>query len=202
MGKVRHIGRHVQKEAVSSAVLSSSGKLVTGEHGPRTLPELARSYLTMLASVRRPENWAQRRLTPPCHRPMVIEFSLTVECYFFLTVRVAGFSVSPPLALSKASESLALNGYRRTDCCPVVLRETSTRRLLAQTIICKWLSILPRSSGVRSGFSSTNCFTWSAVRLSSSPTALVSMFDAGTPCSTRKLLVRFTRRSVSFWLYS
>jgi hypothetical protein len=35
---------------------------------------------------------------------------------FFLTARVAGFSLSPPLVLSNARASFALNGYWRTDC--------------------------------------------------------------------------------------
>jgi hypothetical protein len=36
--------------------------------------------------------------------------------FFFLTARVAGFSLSPPLVLSNARASFALNGYCRTDC--------------------------------------------------------------------------------------
>ena len=31
-------------------------------------------------------------------------------------------------SLSRVRASAALNGYRRTDCCPVVLKVTSTRR--------------------------------------------------------------------------
>src|SRR5689334_2287708 len=40
-------------------------------------------------------------------------------------------AASPPDLLSKVKASLALNGKRRTDCSPVVLRVMSTRRLLA-----------------------------------------------------------------------
>src|ERR1700690_1427419 len=96
-----------------------------------------------------------------------------------------GFAGSLPFGLSNTSESLALNGYWRTDCWPVVFRLMSTLRLVARTITLKLASIFWRSSGVRSGFWSISCFTWGSVRLSSLPSERVSMLASGTPCSTR-----------------
>src|ERR1700675_4644557 len=108
---------------------------------------------------------------------------------------------SPPAGLNNASESCALKGNWRTDCWPVVLSETSTRRLLAHTITRRLASIFRRSSLLKSGLSSTNFLTCSGVRLSSSPRARVSILVVGAPCSIRKVLVRSTRRSVSSLLY-
>jgi len=101
----------------------------------------------------------------------------------------------------RGSASLALKGYWRPDCWPVVFRETSTRRLLAHTITRRLPSILRRSSLLSSGLLSTKFLTCSGVRLSSSPRDRVSMLADGTPCEVRKLLVRSTRRSVSSLLY-
>src|SRR5580692_7371453 len=81
---------------------------------------------------------------------------------------------APPL-LSKVKESLALKGKRRTDCSPVVLRVTSTRRLLAKRTVSKFFRNLSFSAGVRSGSSSSSCLTSASVRFCSSPYALVSM---------------------------
>ncbi len=66
-------------------------------------------------------------------------FGFTVEkgrlAYFFaggtcfLTAPPAAFFLDVRFRSSRrVSESAALNGYRRTDCCPVVLKVTSTRR--------------------------------------------------------------------------
>src|ERR1700730_12408224 len=114
---------------------------------------------------------------------------------------LACIATSPPEGLSRVSESLALKGYCRTDCWPVVLSETSTRRLLAHTITWRLPSILRRSSALSSGLSSISFLTWSGVRLSSSPRDRVSMLADGTPWAVRKALVRSTRRWVSSWLY-
>src|ERR1700732_5332546 len=129
-----------------------------------------------------------------------LPFTGTGLAVFFLGA-LACLAVSPPAGLSKVSESFALKGYWRTDCWPVVLSETSTRRLLAHTITWRLPSILRRSSALSSGFSSISFLTWSGVRLSSSPRDRVSMLADGTPCAVRKALVRSTRRSVSSWLY-
>src|ERR1700722_8826850 len=117
--------------------------------------------------------------------------------YRFFCFLTACGSFSPPFVLISARASLVLNGYLRTDCWPVVLRVTSTRRLFARTMTAKLSSVFLRSSGLRSG-SSCNCsLTWSADSSSSLPNARTSMLPAGTPCSTRKLLARSTRRSES-----
>src|SRR6267143_3571501 len=105
---------------------------------------------------------------------------------FFLT---GGF-FSPPLGLISAKKSLALNGYRRVDCCPVVLKVTSTRRLLARTNTCRLFSICCLSAGLKSGFCA-----------SSLPNDRVSKWSAGSPCSTRKFLLRSTRRCEGFVVF-
>src|SRR5579872_3193651 len=115
-----------------------------------------------------------------------------LEIFFIVACGLVRVLLSLPFSLSSVMESLALNGYRRVDCCPVVLREMSTRRLLAQTIVCRLLSISRRSSSLKSGFCSISCFTCEASRFSSLPNDRVSMFPAGTPCSIRNLLVRST----------
>src|SRR6267143_2276966 len=116
---------------------------------------------------------------------------------FFLT---GGF-FSPPLGLISAKKSLALNGHRRVDCCPVVLKVTSTRRLLASTNTCRLFSICCQSAGLKSGFCAISSFIWSAVSWSSLPNDRVSKWSAGTPCSTRKFLVRSTRRCEGFVVF-
>jgi hypothetical protein len=56
-----------------------------------------------------------RPASPGCRRPTQLKFAYGCVL-FFLTAGLAGFPFSPPLALNNARESLALNGYRRTDC--------------------------------------------------------------------------------------
>src|SRR5882672_6700762 len=95
------------------------------------------------------------------------------------------FRVSPPARLSKVRESLALKGKRRTDCSPVVLRVTSTRRLLARRTVSRFFRIFCFSAALRSGSASIRFLTSSEVMFFSKPNALVSMWSAGTPFSTR-----------------
>src|SRR6202035_4412568 len=72
---------------------------------------------------------------------------------FFLADGLAVFPVAD--CCSSVKESAALNGYCRTDFCPVVLSVMSTRRLLASNTVCRLSSTLRRCSGVSSGFCST-----------------------------------------------
>src|SRR5258708_38524302 len=108
----------------------------------------------------------------------------------------------PPLGLISAKKSLALNGYSLVDCCPVVLKETSTRRLLARTITCRLFSICCLSAGAKSGSCDISSFIWSTVSWFPLPKDRVSRWSSGTPCPTKKVLVRSTRRAVSALLYS
>src|SRR5437016_3142946 len=94
------------------------------------------------------------------------------------------FPVSPPL-LSKVRASFALKGKRRTDCSPVVLRVTSTRRLLARRTVSRFFRIFCFSAALRSGSVSIRFLTSSEVMFFSKPNARVSMCSAGTPFSTR-----------------
>src|ERR1051325_1998734 len=108
----------------------------------------------------------------------------------FFGVRFAGaffagafFSLSrPPIRLNASVE---LNGNCRTDVSvwPAEFNVTSTRRLLAMLIRTILAIARLRSSVVRSGFCSIDCFTSSVVRLCSLPKALVSIAASGTPFS-------------------
>src|SRR5437016_4003739 len=94
-------------------------------------------------------------------------------------------AVSPPPRLSNVKASLALKGKRRTDCSPVVLRVTSTRRLLARRTVRRFFRIFCFSAGVMSGSASISFFTSSDVMFFSKPNARVSRWSAGTPFSMR-----------------
>src|SRR5712692_402212 len=134
------------------------------------------------------------------------------DYFFFVGFLVPFFAAGPFLAAAaflsaslppiRVNESAALNGYCRTDVSvwPPVFMVTSTRRLLAHLMTWVLRRNLAFSSGVISGFCSTADFTSSAVRFCCLPKALVSRPASGTPCSTRKLLTRATRRSESAWL--
>ena len=69
------------------------------------------------------------------------------------------FARSPPDLLSKVKASLALNGKRRTDCSPVVLRVTSTRRLLARRTVRRFRTSRCFSAGVKSESASISFLT-------------------------------------------
>src|ERR1700730_6587077 len=105
----------------------------------------------------------------PRHLDDLFTFFAFCSAYCFLGAFLVTGSFATPFTLISAKASLALKGYRRTDCCPVVVRETSTRRLLARTMTCKLLNIFWRSSELKSGFSCICCFTCSAFRASSLP---------------------------------
>src|SRR5215470_1093328 len=76
--------------------------------------------------------------------------STSVFCYglagflgagFGLVSAAAPLAFSPPPLLSSVKASLALNGNCRTDCSPVVLKVTSTRRLLAKRTVRRFFRI-------------------------------------------------------------
>ena len=126
---------------------------------------------------------------------------LPARRYGFLVVGFAAgffgaafFLASDSLPPIRVKASVALKGNWRTEVWPVVLKVTSTRRLLAILIVTMFRRTLCRSSGLSSGLLSTSPCTSSVVRLCSFPNALVSMLPSGMPCSTRKLLTRSTRR--------
>src|SRR5712664_1797396 len=85
------------------------------------------------------------------------------------------FPVAPPALLSKVRASFALKGKRRTDCSPVVLRVTSTRRLLARRTVSRLFRIFCFSAALKSGSTSISRLTSSEVMFFSKPNALVSM---------------------------
>src|SRR5260370_28716170 len=127
--------------------------------------------------------------------------------YFFLVGFLVPFFaaaafLSASLPPIRVNESAALNGYCRTDVSvwPPVFKVISTLRLLAHLMTWVLRRNLAFSSGVISGFCSTADFTSSAVRLCCLPKALVSRSASGTPCSTRKLLTRATRRAERAWV--
>src|SRR5205085_10715996 len=75
---------------------------------------------------------------------------------------VLGFSL-PPISVKASS---ALKGNSRADCCdstPGAFSVISTRRFCARTMVFRFLMVRLRSSGVRLGLLSTNCFTSAAV---------------------------------------
>jgi hypothetical protein len=125
-------------------------------------------------------------------------------CFVFLfgAGRAGFFFISPSLPPMSVSASAELKGNCRTDDCPVVLKVMSTRRSLARTITRMFLKALARSSSVRLGLFSIAALTSSLVKVCCAPKAFSSILASGTPCSTRKLLTRLSRRSESFWLYS
>src|ERR1700688_357211 len=86
----------------------------------------------------------------------------------------AAVPFSPPCLLSRVKASLALNGKRRTDCSPVVLRVTSTRRLLARRTVRRFFRIFCFSAGLSSLSASINFATSSEAMFFSKPKALVS----------------------------
>src|SRR2546422_6770906 len=67
------------------------------------------------------------------------------------------FPFSAPPLLRSVKASLALKGKRRTDCSPVVLRVTSTRRLLARRTVSRFFRIFCFSAGFKSGSASISC---------------------------------------------
>src|SRR6266478_2604435 len=71
--------------------------------------------------------------------------------------------VSPPPLLSSVKASLALKGKRRTDCSPVVLKVTSTRRLLARRTVSRFFRIFCFSTALKSGSASIRFLTSSEV---------------------------------------
>src|SRR5690348_7994244 len=85
---------------------------------------------------------------PASHTFAPIYFFFIAGFFFMIAFGATAFS-RPPISVS---ESAALNGNWRTDSCPVVLRVTSTRRLLARMIVLSFLRILAFSPGVSSGF--------------------------------------------------
>src|ERR1700758_163352 len=145
----------------------------------------------------------RRTLVRPPQKLILINQSYGFLVVFFLGAGLAAFFLAsasrPPISVN---ESAALNGNWRTDDCPVVLNVTSTRRLLASRIVSRCFRDLCRSSGVSSGLFSTAALTSSSVILRCLPKALVSMLPSGTPCSTRKCLTLFPRRSERAWLYA
>src|ERR1700691_4591590 len=122
--------------------------------------------------------------------------------FFFGAGLAVFFLASPSLPPISVNASVALKGNWRTEVWPVVLKVTSTRRLLPILFVTMFLKTLSLSSELRSGLLPPSPCTSSVVKLCSLPNAWVSMLASGTPCSTRKLLVRLTRRSESAWLYS
>jgi hypothetical protein len=83
----------------------------------------------------------------------------------FLGAGLAFFFAAPSLPPISVKASAALNGNWRTEDWPVVLKVTSTRRLLASRIVLRFLRDRCLSSGVTSGLFSTACFTSSSFRL-------------------------------------
>ena len=100
-------------------------------------------------------------------------YCLMDPCYFFGGPFFGGVFLAagsaflaaacrPPISVK---ESAALKGNCLADTSPVVLKVTSTRRLLARMIVLSFRRTLARSSFVSSGFCSTDAFTSAAVRL-------------------------------------
>src|SRR5439155_20535610 len=125
-------------------------------------------------SCRASHSWLSRRTVSPLRTAGVMSLSrrrctlLGLRRYglaFFAGAGAVVFflGVSPPLLLSSVKASLALKGKRRTDCSPVVLRVTSTRRLLARRTVSRFFRIFCFSAGVRSASASISCLTSSEV---------------------------------------
>src|SRR5215831_3139628 len=105
----------------------------------------------------RVRDWKAGAYTPAFAVFPALIYGFFFGAAFFLAgaFAAAGFS-RPPMS---DRESAALNGNWRTDSCPVVLRVTSTRRLLARIIVLSFLRIRAFSPAVSSAFWSTELFT-------------------------------------------
>jgi hypothetical protein len=79
-------------------------------------------------------------------RPTVLYFLVGAGAVRFLAGFFAGAflgagAVAGPLGLIKFSTSSALNGYVRSEVCPVVVSDVSTRRLTAKATTLAFLTI-------------------------------------------------------------